>query len=61
MTDARAIDELRTRFQTDLASASTPRDLQAVRDRYLGRKGGAIAGLMKEVAAASADDRPTLG
>jgi phenylalanyl-tRNA synthetase alpha chain len=61
MTDARAIDELRTRFQTDLASASTPRDLQTVRDRYLGRKGGAIAGLMKQVASAAPADRPTLG
>ena len=61
MPDARAIDELRTRFHTDLARAATSQDLQAVRDRYLGRKGGAVAGLMKQVASAPADERPALG
>ena len=61
MTDAPAIDELRTRFQADLARASTSRDLQTVRDRYLGRKGGAIATLMKQVASAPVGERPALG
>ena len=61
MTDARAINDLRTRFQTDLAQSSTSQELQTVRDRYLGRKGGVIATLMKEVASAPADERPALG
>ena len=61
MTDARAINDLRTRFQTDLAQSSTSRELQTVRDRYLGRKGGVVTTLMKEVASAPADERPVLG
>ena len=61
MTDARAINDLRTRFQADLAQSSTSRELQTVRDRYLGRKGGVIATLMKEVASAPANERPALG
>ena len=61
MPDARAIDELRTRFHADLAQASTSQDLQAVRDRYLGRKGGAVTALMKQVASAPPEARPALG
>ncbi len=61
MPDARAIDELRTRFHADLAQASTSQDLQAVRDRYLGRKSGAVTALMKQVAAAPPAERPALG
>jgi phenylalanyl-tRNA synthetase alpha chain len=55
------IARLRDEFGAELAAASTDRALQAVRDRYLARKGGAIAALMKEVAAASPDARPALG
>jgi phenylalanyl-tRNA synthetase alpha chain len=55
------IDRLRDEFGAELAGAASDRDIQAVRDRYLARKGGVIASLMKVVAAAAADDRPTLG
>src|SRR5438093_457688 len=55
------ITRLRVEFDTALAAASSDRDLQAVRDRYLARKGGVIAALMKAVAAAPPDQRPALG
>src|SRR3989454_3686579 len=55
------ITRLRDEFDAALAAASSDRDLQAVRDRYLARKGGVIAALMKAVAAAPPDERPALG
>ncbi len=55
------IDTLRARFTAELAAVAGEGDLKALRDHYLGRKGGAIAGLMKEVAGASPEDRPVLG
>jgi phenylalanyl-tRNA synthetase alpha chain len=54
-------DLLRSRFVADLAAAGSDSDLKALRDRYLGRKGGAISELMKQVAGAPADQRPALG
>ena len=56
-----AIARLRDEFQAELARVATDRDLQATRDRYLARKGGVIASLMKAVAAATPEDRPSLG
>ena len=63
MTEPRpdSIDRLRAEFQAELAAADSDRALQAVRDRYLARKGGVIATLMKAVAAAAPDERPALG
>jgi phenylalanyl-tRNA synthetase alpha chain len=61
MPEPNAIDRLRSAFGEQLAAASTEQDLKGLRDRYLGRKGGALAALMKEVAAAPADVRPALG
>lgn len=61
MIDASGIERLREEFLAALAGSATERELQAVRDRFLGRKGGAIAALMKAVAGAPAADRPTLG
>ena len=55
------IDTLRAEFVAALGAAGTESDLKALRDQYLGRKGGAIAGLMKAVAGAPADERPVLG
>jgi phenylalanyl-tRNA synthetase alpha chain len=61
MLDADAIARLRAEFLTLVTGAATDRDLQAVRDRYLSRKGGVMAGLMKDVTAAAPADRPQLG
>jgi phenylalanyl-tRNA synthetase alpha chain len=55
------VDGLRASFDQQLAQASSDADLRALRDQYLGRKGGAIAALMKQVAAAPAEERPVLG
>ncbi len=61
MPDAAAIDRLRAEFQAALANAATDQALRGVRDRYLARKGGVVATLMREVASAAPADRPTLG
>jgi phenylalanyl-tRNA synthetase alpha chain len=61
MPDASSIDRLRARFDETLSSAASDTDLKALRDQYLGRKGGAIAALMKEVASAPPEARPALG
>jgi phenylalanyl-tRNA synthetase alpha chain len=55
------IARLKDEFTADLAAAATDRDLQAVRDRYLSRKGGVITLLMKAVASAPTAERPALG
>jgi phenylalanyl-tRNA synthetase alpha chain len=61
MPDASSIDRLRARFDEALSAAAGESDLKALRDHYLGRKGGAVAALMKDVASAPADARPVLG
>ncbi len=61
MSGPSAIDRLRAEFSAKLASVVTERDLQAVRDHFLGRKNGALPALMKTVAAAPPETRPTLG
>jgi phenylalanyl-tRNA synthetase alpha chain len=55
------IEKLRADFGAELAAAMAERQLQEVRDRYLARKGGLIASLMKAVAAAAPGERPVLG
>ena len=55
------IVRLRSEFLQDLSRTTSEQDLHAVRDRYLGRKAGAVTALMKSVAAAPADLRPSLG
>ncbi len=61
MAAADPILDLRTRFDSALAAVGDLKALQAVRDEFLGRKGGAVAALMKAVAAAPATERPALG
>jgi phenylalanyl-tRNA synthetase alpha chain len=55
------IARLRTEFQQELARVSTESDLQSIRDKYLGRKSGAVTALMKSVASAPLDLKPVLG
>ena len=61
MSPSSAIDDLRARFLEELAAVDSEAALRAIRDRYLGRKGGALAALMKNVGQASPEERPTLG
>ena len=61
MTAPPDISHLRTEFLAELRRVTTERDLQDLRDRYVGRKRGAVAALLKVVSSAPADLRPTLG
>ena len=56
-----SIPDLRDQFTAELAAVRTDADLKALRDKYLGRKGCAVTGLMKALGAASVDERPLLG
>jgi phenylalanyl-tRNA synthetase alpha chain len=55
------IDQLRSRFEQDLAAATSEADLRAVRDRYLARKGGLVSALLKSLGSAPPESRPQLG
>ena len=55
------IEELRARFDHDLAAAAGESDLHSVRDRYLSRKGGLVSSLLKSLGSAPAEERPRLG
>jgi phenylalanyl-tRNA synthetase alpha chain len=61
MLDAAAIAALRKAFDADLASAASARDVQALRDRYLGRKGGLVTGLFSALSSAPVDAKRELG
>ena len=56
-----SIADLRTQFTAELDAVRTDAELKALRDKYLGRKGGVVAGLMKALGAASPGERPALG
>jgi phenylalanyl-tRNA synthetase alpha chain len=55
------IARLRTEFHQELSRLMSESELQSLRDKYLGRKSGAVTALMKSVASAPADVRPALG
>jgi phenylalanyl-tRNA synthetase alpha chain len=52
---------LRDDFRRDLAAAGDTSALQALRDRYLGRKAGAVTALMKSLGGLSPADRRQAG
>jgi phenylalanyl-tRNA synthetase alpha chain len=56
-----AIERVRSEFLEELARATSDQAIKSIRDRYLGRKGSAMASLMKSVAEAPADERRQLG
>ena len=60
-TSSSDVDQLRKDFLAELERATSERSLQDLRDRYLGRKRGAVAALLKSVATAPAHQRPALG
>jgi len=61
MTAPSDIDQLRIKFLGELEKVANQSDLQDLRDRYLGRKRGAVAVLLKAVAQVPANQRPSLG
>jgi phenylalanyl-tRNA synthetase alpha chain len=61
MVDAGAIAHLREAFVGEVSRATSARDLQAVRDRYLGRKGGLVSALFADLAKAPPEVKRELG
>jgi phenylalanyl-tRNA synthetase alpha chain len=60
VTDA-DIARVRGEFLDEVARLKPGSDLQALRDKYLGRKNGLVTALMKLVATAPPDQKPLLG
>jgi len=60
MIDDHAIGQLRADFAAALAAVRTDRDLQALRDRYLGRRGGTVTALYSR-SRPRADERRRIG
>jgi phenylalanyl-tRNA synthetase alpha chain len=61
MLDAAAIATLGEAFSSELAAASSLPELQALKDRYLGRKGGLVTGLYAGLGTAPPEVRRELG
>ena len=61
MPEAPAVGEVRAAFLAELGQAASPEQLQEVRNRYLGRKRGAVTALLKSVAQAPPEARRDLG
>jgi phenylalanyl-tRNA synthetase alpha chain len=61
MSDASTIATLRAEFDAALAVTASERELQALRDRFLGRKNGRIPALFGDLAKASPEVKRELG
>lgn len=57
---ASAIEQLKQAFQEDMAQAKRAADLEALRVKYLGKK-GPVQGLMKELKDVPPEERPQFG
>ena len=60
MTTVEPIDEIRSTFERDLGEASTPKDVEAVRHAYAGRK-GKVTQLLRSISDFPPEKRPELG
>ena len=56
-----SVSQLRAEFDTALAAVSTTADLQALRDRFLGRKNGLVTALYAEIGKAPAEQKREIG
>ena len=61
MAPLAAVEDVRAAFAAELHAAASPDELQELRNRYLGRKRGAVTALLKSIASASPDVRRELG
>jgi phenylalanyl-tRNA synthetase alpha chain len=61
LPDQAAVDAQVSAFADDLAHATSSRDAQAVRDKYLGRKNSVVASWMQQIASASPDQKRDIG
>jgi phenylalanyl-tRNA synthetase alpha chain len=59
--DQAAVDEQVAAFESQLAQATSARDAQAVRDRFLGRKNSVVASWMQMIATAPVDQKKQIG
>jgi phenylalanyl-tRNA synthetase alpha chain len=55
------LDRLRLEFQDDLSRIANDADLKRIRDKYLARKGGVIAAMMKTLGSAAPEERRAIG
>ena len=61
MSPLPTVEDTRAAFLAELDRAATPDELQELRNRYLGRKRGAVTALLKSVSQAPPDTRRELG
>jgi phenylalanyl-tRNA synthetase alpha chain len=61
LPDQAAVDAQLATFEAELAAAKSPRDAQAVRDRFLGRRNSVVAGWMQLSATAAPDQKKQIG
>ena len=59
--DSSAVQAQLAAFEAELAAAKSPRDAQAVRDKYLGRKNSVVASWMQMIAGAEPDAKRAIG
>ena len=55
------LKQLKEQFQNDLSTVTTPEDLNALRDKYLGRKSGLITSERKRIGTVPAEERAEFG
>ena len=61
MASLATVEDVRAAFAAELRAAASSDDLQELRNRYLGRKRGAVTALLKSIASAAPDIRRDLG
>src|SRR3954452_16060598 len=61
LPDSASVAEQVASFEQELAAARSPRDAQAVRDRFLGRKNSVVASWMQLIASAPPDQKKNIG
>ncbi len=61
LPDAAAVASQIAAFEAELAAATSARDAQAVRDKYLGRNNSVVASWMQLIAGAPADQKKNIG
>ena len=61
LPDSTSVAEQLAAFEQELAAARTPREAQAVRDRFLGRKNSVVASWMQLIASAPPEQKKLIG
>src|SRR4030095_14675925 len=61
LPSAESVAELVAQFERSLAEATSDREAQALRDRFLGRKNSVVASWMQAIATAPPDQKRSIG